>query len=149
MLKFLMNELFDPSEARHITHCANVESAKRKTHAHAITAIVRIRIVRCDFIWLLSPAKAGSKNQSPITIPAPEVLGYFQTSANADAVLLGSFGRRRWSGITQILRAKTVREENQQQADRDYYCRNDRQDQIQTLKPQVHEISNDQRRFDD
>ena len=49
MLKFLMNELFAPKDARHITHCAKVESAESKTHIAAITARDKVRVAR-EFI---------------------------------------------------------------------------------------------------
>jgi len=38
MLKFRMNELLFPIEARHMTHCARVESAKSRT---AIIAAIK------------------------------------------------------------------------------------------------------------
>ena len=49
MLKFLMNVLFAPNDARHITHCANVDSAISNT---ATDAIMRSHLVRFMFIEL-------------------------------------------------------------------------------------------------
>ena len=42
MLKFLMNEWLFDRDARHITHCASVESAKSKTHSAAIIPSFKI-----------------------------------------------------------------------------------------------------------
>jgi hypothetical protein len=52
MLKFLMNELFAPRDARHITHCANVELVISKT---ATSATVRSHKERRMFIEFLNP----------------------------------------------------------------------------------------------
>jgi hypothetical protein len=43
MLKFLMNELLFPSDARHMTHCANAESASsaKQTSATNTNKILR------------------------------------------------------------------------------------------------------------
>src|SRR5947207_11406574 len=49
MLKFHMNELFAPSDARHITHCANVGSAISKT---ATSATITNHKECCIFIEL-------------------------------------------------------------------------------------------------
>src|SRR2546425_7808615 len=55
MLKFRMKEWLFDREARHMTHCANVESEKSKTHSAAIIPSFKIR---SNFISpLLSPAK--------------------------------------------------------------------------------------------
>src|SRR2546430_9984698 len=56
MLKFLMNELFAPKDARHITHCAKVESAESSTHIAAITARDKVRVAR-EFIIFCRPLK--------------------------------------------------------------------------------------------
>jgi len=41
MLKFLMKELFAPTEARHITHCASVDSEDREIASPAIAKSIR------------------------------------------------------------------------------------------------------------
>jgi hypothetical protein len=80
MLKFRINELFAPKEARHIAHCANVGSAKTKTASTAIANNAKTRIFARGF-----------------------VIGW--------SMLLFCLGRR--ALIAQVLRAKTVREENE------------------------------------
>lgn len=44
MFRFLTNELLPPSEARHITHWAKVESVQRSPHKITIAVIATIRI---------------------------------------------------------------------------------------------------------
>jgi hypothetical protein len=142
-----MNELLFPNDARHIAHCAKVDSANRKTHAYAIAASARIRIGRCAFICFCRPLERAIKifRHDPST----EVLGYFHAPANADTVLLRTFGAGRRPGITQVPRAEAVREEYQQQTDGNYDCRHDCQHEVHPFKPQVHKVCNDQRRLDD
>src|SRR5262245_2869932 len=81
ILKFLINELFVPTDARHITHWARLDSAARKMPN---AAIATIRLRRTILMRHL-----------------------FRAFLNFMSRTL----------IAQILRAETVRKENQQQAD--------------------------------
>jgi hypothetical protein len=50
ILKFRMNELFEPSEARHIAHWAKAGPASRKAQAATIAVKVTTRISFCEFM---------------------------------------------------------------------------------------------------
>src|SRR5438105_5690003 len=111
MLKFRINELFEPIDARHMTHWAEAES---ETSKHRMAATNRIEKMRRTFMRLtaLSPAKAGSRNPS-LMIPALKRWAILKPTAARTKTrkLLGAF-RRRWrSAVPQVLRAKTVGEE--------------------------------------
>src|SRR5947208_741878 len=63
-------------------------------------------------------------------------------------ILVALSRRLHWCGGTKLLRAKTIGEKDQQQADADDQRRYNRQDQRQPFKSQVHEVRHDQRRLD-
>src|SRR5882762_3023141 len=83
MLKFLMNELFAPRDARHITHCAEAASDASKHKVAATTAIERMRRTFMTTTNLLSPAKAGSRKIFSYD-PSAKALGYSQIVRYAD-----------------------------------------------------------------
>src|SRR5256885_4932297 len=82
MLKFLMNVLFAPRDARHITHWAEAVSGASK---HKVAATNAIKTMRRPFIRLttLSPAKAGSRKIFSYD-PSAKALGYSQIVHYAD-----------------------------------------------------------------
>src|SRR5436190_7222034 len=62
---------------------------------------------------------------------------------------MGLAGSRGRSNVAQVLRAKTVRKENHQQANANYESRHNGQHQVEPLKSKVHEVGDDQDGLDD
>jgi len=50
MLKFLMKVLFDPNDARHMTHCAKAESDASKEQSATSKTSAKMRMVDSDLI---------------------------------------------------------------------------------------------------
>src|SRR5258706_6281314 len=109
MLKFLMNVLFAPNDARHITHCPKAELEISKER---VATTNRIERMRRTFMSLtpLSPAKAGSRNSS-LVIPAlkrwatlkssatrTKIATYLEPSADGGGPLYRRFFERKLSG---------------------------------------------------
>src|SRR5205809_17717 len=62
MLKFRMKFALCDKEARHMTHCASVESEKSKTHSAAIIPSLK---VRSTFIKLVKPPRMNLLSFQP------------------------------------------------------------------------------------
>src|SRR6185295_18763702 len=96
---------------------------------------------------------AHRRNRSPAARLPPRTPPKTKLVANSNSLLLLQRRRRDWRLLLKLVpqagRAETVGEENKQQQDTYYQHWNQRENQAQPLKLQVHEVSHDQRRFDD